>query len=383
MIKVFRKLNSLFESFADNKKSLEQVADRYFRLFEEHNVSRAQIPRLIPELTLADVQSPDSLLRALTPQIIDKTAALFAIRPQWLEGVDDVIYQTEFCYQALHEFFRKLVTLKNDQGIEPVRVFATDKQLDPGKESKLALVLVERIAQLEEYGEQDIYRYHLFSDSWDWAYPKARIQLKAITRLVVTRFRNRTGTVPIFTIDKSLIENLWHGRIFPEKLFKGPWVTDPSLEDYVMTSEESAVAKDVEELSRVLQYIDEHRLNQFVDSLPGESQHDLELAASGVHSEEHGSIDLKDPDIKRKILSENNKAIAKAKYAEADRLKAEFKEFYQLNGDKYKFKTDAMRAYFDFLDVKNRKVLVPSYYEKAHQEFYDNAIRNLREVLKT
>lgn len=302
MIKVFRKLNSLFENPADDKKALEQVADRYFQLFAEHNVSRAQIPRLIPELTIANVQSLESLLRALTPHIIDKTAALFGIRPQWLEGVDDVIYQTSYCYKNPKEFFRKLVTLDHDQTQHAVCVFATITQLDSSKDCSLALVLIEKIAELEEYGEQDIYRYHVFSDGWNWWHYPCRRDLKAITRVLITKFKHYAPVVPIFKIEKRHIEDLWHGKLFPEKLISGSWITDPSLEDYAMTPEESRVSKDIEELPEVVGYIEELHLNAFADSLLDKTATIPAASQTSINSKDKASKAAKAKNEPRNLL---------------------------------------------------------------------------------
>src|SRR6266545_3426476 len=70
-----------------------------------------QIPRLVPGLTLDKVSRVETLLPALTGEVLDETAKLFQIRRTWLEGVGDEIYDTVWCYKAPERFFEELARL--------------------------------------------------------------------------------------------------------------------------------------------------------------------------------------------------------------------------------------------------------------------------------
>jgi len=59
----------------------------------------SQIPRIFPKISLDDLKSDESLLKKLTPELIDEVATLFAVRTEWLEGVDDVVYASYSCYK--------------------------------------------------------------------------------------------------------------------------------------------------------------------------------------------------------------------------------------------------------------------------------------------
>lgn len=186
-------------SFLDaSKKSLrylfgKQPADivgniprRFLQAFLEHGVEASQIPRLLPQIKLEDVQSPEKLLAALTPEILDHTAQLFGIRSQWLEGIEDKIYSGFSAYKQPRELLDHIASLRlaDDQRLDfPLRVLATTPNLDRNNPAQQFLVpiVVERIAEL---GEEEIFRYHMYTDGFDWSYLPGRVELKAIARLL-------------------------------------------------------------------------------------------------------------------------------------------------------------------------------------------------------
>lgn len=71
------------------------------RLFEAHGIHRNQIPRFFGNgLMLADIESNEKLLPKLSPELLQLAADLFAIRIEWLEGVDEQIYK-------IHDFYKQ------------------------------------------------------------------------------------------------------------------------------------------------------------------------------------------------------------------------------------------------------------------------------------
>jgi len=242
--------------------SVSIVAQRFLKAFVDHGVEVSQIPRLLPQIRIADLQSPENLLTALTPEILDQTAQLFGIRSQWLEGADDKIYEYLACYKqpdVLLEHLEKIAGGK-DPGLSfPLRAFTTTKKLDCKDDNRqlLAPVIVEQIATL---GDEEIYRYHIYRDEFDWGYFPARIELKAIARIVDTQLHT---PVPLFEISEKEMRELLDGRLVPTHLFRGALLTEPSLEDFALTSQESAAAKETEEIPEVLKYIEEYQLQHF------------------------------------------------------------------------------------------------------------------------
>ena len=93
--------NSLLQRFDNNQfpTNVEIVPQRFRQLLREHGVIDSQIPRIFPEVTLDDLKSNETLLKVLTPVFLDKVATRFAVRLEWLEGVDEYIYDIESCFK--------------------------------------------------------------------------------------------------------------------------------------------------------------------------------------------------------------------------------------------------------------------------------------------
>lgn len=85
--------------------SVGLVADRFLQVFREHGVEASQIPRLLHQIRLDDLKSEQSLLAVLDHGILNQTAELFGVRLEWLEGVDDTIYEYHSCYKEPEIFF--------------------------------------------------------------------------------------------------------------------------------------------------------------------------------------------------------------------------------------------------------------------------------------
>lgn len=247
------------------------VGERFLQVFIQHGVRATQIPRLLPSISLAALVSPESLLAALTPKVIDDTARLFGIRSSWLEGVTDQIYDTHYCYKAPARFFELLSQTPREPCSFPVRALTSMNTLDchAGREQPIALVLVEPISAPENPDElHPIARYHIWCDDWDWGYEKSRVQLKAMIRIVDQVLNER---VPLYHIERTVLEEIRSGRKIPRAYLLGSLLTNPSLEDYANNQAEHGQAKETEELPFVLAYIEHHKLTELLNtpSMPG------------------------------------------------------------------------------------------------------------------
>jgi hypothetical protein len=212
----------------------------------------------LPQIKLDDLDSEKALLGVLTPEVLDQTARLFAIRSQWLEGIDDKIYEYLYCYKEPQLFIEKFFSLsrgENNMLRFPIRAITSTKNLDYSSSDyqPLVLVMVELAAML---GDEMVYRYYVFRDGMDWSYSPARIQIKAMIRAI------GNYPVPLFIASQSEIEQLFEGARIPHRFVKGCQITNPSLEDYVCNG--SAVAKEVDELPEVDRYIEEYELDRIV-----------------------------------------------------------------------------------------------------------------------
>ncbi len=232
------------------------VAKRFVELFAVHGVPVTQIQHFLPQLTLDKVQKPEALLPMLTPDILEQAAQLFRVRRTWLEGVDNQIYDCAFCYQTPENFFEELAILPRTHEYMPVRGLFCTETLDyrnPNSQP-IALVLIEKIREL---GDTEIFRYRIFHDDWDWNYPKSRIQLKAMVRVME---QLHLGPVPLDLVKPAIIEQVQEGRLIPRPYLRRAPTSDPSLEDYACTKQEHAKAKECDELPYVQKYIKKENL---------------------------------------------------------------------------------------------------------------------------
>ena len=257
-------IDNIWRRFTKNGKTnpVNIVAHRFLQAFQDHGVEASQIPRLVPQLKIADLQSSEKLLAALTPEILDQTAKLFCIRSQWLEGVDDQIYEYLACYKSPEIILGHLARLVCGHDVAltfPLRVLTTTKKLDFRSDAHQLLVpvLVEKVFEL---GEEDICRYHVYRDGFDWGYEPSRLELKAIARIVYTELR---AVVPLFEIGPKEMDDVLEGRSIPRRYLDGCMLTNPSLEDFALKGPESGIAKETEEFPLVLEYIKAHNLQDF------------------------------------------------------------------------------------------------------------------------
>lgn len=147
------------------------------------------------------------------------------------------------------------------------------------------------------------------------------------------------------------------------------------------SEDDPLLAKSPQELTKKFtpEEIEQFGLILLLDEQPKPLSEPVRMSSDIDLSQNHRGFNAQESIIK-KALSDMNKASAKARFAPAEKLKDEFKEFFEVHG--YTNKSQAARDYFDFLSVEKRKILVPTYYERDHQKFHSNAVRNLRSVFK-
>jgi len=222
----------------------------------------------MPQIKLGHLKSDEALLAALTPEILDQAAHLFGIRIEWLEGVDDEIYEYRSCYKEPELLLDLLTSLKGSSDSEmprfPMRVLVSSKQLDckADREQLLVPVVLEKIADL---GGEPIYRYNIFNDGFNWGYEPGRIQLKAMVRMAYKAFGS---PVPLMVIKPADLQSVLGCKKISRNFLNGCLVTNPSLEDFALTSQESGVATEVDEMPKVLKYIEDHKLEGLLTSTP-------------------------------------------------------------------------------------------------------------------
>ncbi len=227
------------------------VAERFLTLFGTHGVEVTQVPRLLPVIGLDVLNSRESLLKALTCEVLDETASLFGVEREWLEGATEVLYPCRSCYKRPEVFFDDLKAIKTDGFEYPVRALYSDRTLsgDRDRHQPVVLLLVEKIA---EFGDDEIQRFRVYQDAWDWGYFPARLQLKAMARVVYLEMQT---PIPLYRVPFRKLELVRGRKAVPRDVLAGCLLTSPSLEDFALSPDESAQSKEAEELPAVMEYI--------------------------------------------------------------------------------------------------------------------------------
>lgn len=339
------KLSTWLERLA-GRKGVGQpniVCQRFLDVFKLHGVATSQIPRLLPKLKLADLQSAEKLIDVLDPELIDQVAKIFGVRVKWIEGVDDQIYDYLASYKEPKVILDQINTVLangTSKWDQPIRILTTRKKLDRNSDAPqdLAPVVVEKIVDL---GEEPVFRYHVYRDGFPWDHPPARIELKAAARIIYKRLGI---TVPLYEISKKEMDALLEGRTIPEFLRDACHVSTPSLEDYALAKTESSSAKEDEELAEVLRYIEGQGLSNFrfvtspVDAV-------AETDAAQVTTNDERSEGIKANAVKA----------ANKKHARTNEIKQRFVLFYEDHQSEYESKSAAAKTFFlNVLDEKDR-----------------------------
>lgn len=228
------------------------VAERFLQVFRDHGVSDMQIPRLIPTISIEQLRNSEALLPVLTNDVIERCAKLFKIRRTWLEGEGGQMYDYHWSYADPQRFFEDLAVMQLNSTLFPIIALCTEPRLDYRSRHKqpIVLCLVEKIVDL---GDDEIRRYTIFNDDWDWGYRKSRIRLKAMIR-AINQVMN-IPAVPIYLIKRGDLEKIESGYCVPRPYLKGKRLHNIALEDYVRYPEESAVSKEADELPEVVKYM--------------------------------------------------------------------------------------------------------------------------------
>lgn len=248
-------LKALFKRLGFGNKPtpdpVELVAQRFLQAFLDHGIAVTRIPRLVDGVSLESLRGIDELVKVLTPSVLDATANLFGIQHAWLEGATDVIYPRRHVYRDLPTFLSLLPSEKSASVRAPLRALCSSPlDYSADRHQPVALVILEQAAMLDD---DVVPRFTVINDVWDWSYQPARLQAKAMARLSFKRF----GPVPLYCVPDAMLESILSGEAIPHNVLAGTMITDPSLEDYVLSPTASAVAKEAEELPEVLRYLDE------------------------------------------------------------------------------------------------------------------------------
>lgn len=331
------------------------VSQRFIDVFRLHGVAVSQIPRLLPQIKLSDLQPPERVLDAVTPELLDQVATLFGVRTSWLEGIDDQIYEflgSEKRPKVILEHINAVLADETSLQHHPLRILATTKKLDRhGKDFQhLAPVVMEKIAEL---GEESIYRYSIYREGFFWKDQSSRIELKTLARIV---FKKLGITVPLYEISERDMNKLLEGQLVPGFLRNVYHQSTPSLEDYALSTSESVIARETDELEDVLRYIEENGLSTFLffkAPVESPSQQDSGQTASDKVAES---------------VRANAVRAANKKHERTNAIKGRFVAFYRDHGSEHESRTAAAKTFYNrVLDEKDQLAFTSA--ENAQRAF--------------
>ena len=191
------RLRRLFGKKPHKLEAVDNIAARFIAIFENHGVHRNQIPRFFQHgLTIADVANDEKLLSVLTEKMLNDVCELFAIRREWLDGVDKQIYPLHSFYKEPERFEAFILSLTQRQGDRLTGKLIISRE---GSRKQPSLMVFYEVA--DYIGDKPIYRYYLCCDE-SFNYWKARGYL---TACVATAWKHRIyikgEDVPVSVID--------------------------------------------------------------------------------------------------------------------------------------------------------------------------------------
>ena len=261
-------------SITPGELEILSLAHRFLSLFKGHQIEPAQIPRYIPELSLADLASDEKLVGALNPTIMGDVCQHFNISSDWLEGKGVSIYNRLTFYKNLKafvDFFIKIKSKHKELCLYAVK--CREDKLNENSRDELPIVLLfeASVDGWEQNSGEPIWAYYVINDHYWWGYNVARYHIKAITYIAATMRVHTFGC----QLNKDDIDQILTGNVFPGSLLAGvshvAWYPD----DYICTNEESAVAKDHDEALKLRGWLDQNGVLSYLANHSGRTLSDM------------------------------------------------------------------------------------------------------------
>lgn len=224
-----KKLDSKKAELTNGDDSInESVANRFLKLFEAHGVYRNQIPEFFGHgLTIADVQTEDSLLIKLSPSLLQTAADIFQVDAEWLSHGQGEIFPSHHFYKHPVEFGRYIDELQAREDDKLIEGFVLTVKPPRKHEEDTLILLKESIGVV---GERTIFRYHL-CPGWVLSYWKCCADVACCIAQAQMRDVYMVGKY----VEKGWLESFAEGVLLPSFAFeldelymptKGRWQAD-------------------------------------------------------------------------------------------------------------------------------------------------------------
>jgi len=233
------------------------LAKRLIDVYEGHGIHINEIPRVTPEqfgITLSTISDQSRFIDKITPEYIKWVSDTFNINRSWLETEVGSIYATKNYYKNEFELLRLLKDLKDEYGNElDVYAFKNVSSLDSKQDIEQFVNLLISVPLFQIDGRV-ICKFIPTETMWEWGYQKSRYQLKGIIRVA---YRTLKIDFNGYDVNKGEMRALAFGKVIPQsvlsKMFSYTWHPD----DYTDSAQESACAKETDELDAIIEYVKE------------------------------------------------------------------------------------------------------------------------------
>lgn len=268
-----RTQSNLITSNDDVDESLRSLATRVRRIFTEHGLLPAHLPRFLEtrkapfSIKLTDLQSDSNLCRWLDEIKIEWIAQTFLIRREWIDGEDESIHQ-QFYFDRDPGHFFSTVSKHADQLVfedtrdSPYAYFVRrgiGKDWEKKGDGRVFVIIAIPIASLSN--ERTIFKYISDFEPYSWTnHARGHIQLRAWARLL-----DLTKNIHCYGREVSLeiADEIWNNSIFLRGVIKNQLrhpEDDWHPEDYARSTKESMVAKATDTLPHVIEFLKQHNL---------------------------------------------------------------------------------------------------------------------------
>lgn len=181
----------MIESTQPAKGELTLMYERFFQLFQEHNIPLGDIPIVLKQFgfKLSVLTDKDRLLDAYTPAIQNFLSREFHVNSSWLKGTSDGVYSPKEWYKQCRKFCLDITDLiNNDKDITlflvtdneeflSIPVFPNDSRSSEGACNILPFL---RIRSSYDVDYKSSYTSFQMVETFDWTYWRSRYQFKAI-----------------------------------------------------------------------------------------------------------------------------------------------------------------------------------------------------------
>lgn len=199
----------LFDRFfkKDNKTSSKDISlvTRLLALLKAHGIHKNDLPALFPGIFSYHIcSSHEAILKAITPQIIERIVTTFGINKDWLLGSSNQIYSVKSFDRNLSELEEHIQSLQIEAGDRQIYAYLlTPDKTGVYRDFDTVVIIAEPILKISN---RNIYKYH-FIGGWVFNYWRSRVYVAASCALLMKHdFSVINRLVPLSYIKDILSE---------------------------------------------------------------------------------------------------------------------------------------------------------------------------------